>query len=207
MESGALLRGIKAEVLLQQGTKLSTDDPLFSLIIANQEILNNFSAPFTLALKELPGNIEQSLSKIVMAVEEAEKTTDYLMAETKGALNATANFELAAVQQLIKENIEGSVGGALARAQHEIQALETRIRSLSGSFRDARAVTINIVLSGVVAALLVLFAVGIYVLHGAGMDNRNLAEYWQQQYNKQEKAISSLPLAAQSQFKKALKGG
>ncbi|MNR04625.1 hypothetical protein D3C85_1206020 [compost metagenome] len=205
MRDESVIKEVKDEVFSQQDIKLSEQDPLFTLIIANQRVLDNFSRPFTQTLKEMPGAISDSLNRLVSAVEDAEGTAEKLMANTQASLKSLAKdgVELAALQ--VQRKLEYSVVNTLANANLEIQEIEKRVKSISSNYRDPKAMTINIVLAGVIATLLLIFSAGLYVLYDRGMESREAADYWYKKHMKQERAIDGLPAIAKKKILDELK--
>ena len=205
MRDESVLKEIKEEVFSQQDIKLSEQDPLFTLIIANQRVLDNFSRPFTQALKEMPGKISDSLNLLVSAVEDAEGTAEKLMANTQASLKSLAKdeVELAALQ--VQRKLEYSVVNTLAKANLEIQEIEKRVKSISSNYSDPKAMTINIVLAGVIATLLIIFSAGLYVLYDRGMESREAADYWYKKHMKQQRAIDGLPAVTKKKILDELK--
>ncbi|MNF06048.1 hypothetical protein D3C80_2059210 [compost metagenome] len=65
--------------------------------------------------------------------------------------------------------------------------------------------TINIVLAGVIATLLLIFSAGLYVLYDRGMESREAADYWYKKHMKQERAIDGLPAIAKKKILDELK--
>lgn len=200
MENNELFQEIKTDVFLRLGIKLSDQDPIFAMVMANQAVMKTFSDPIVTAVEGIPEALDGSLNIIASAVEEAEKTAITLMSETKGVMAALSKLEVEAAHNRIIDAVEQSVGTALGRVKADVSALEVKVKSLGSNFRDTKSMTVNIVLSCVVCLLLTLFSVGIYSIYDAGIESRKSADFWQKEFAKQQKVINTLPPAMKKQF-------
>jgi uncharacterized protein (DUF1501 family) len=200
MENNELFQQVKSDVFLRLGIKLSDQDPIFAMVMANQAVMKTFSDPIVTAVEGIPEALDGSLNIIASAVEEAEKTAIALMAETKGVMVALSKLEVEAAHNRIVDAVEQSVGTVLGRVKADVSALETKIKSLGSSFRDTKSMTVSIVLACVVGLLLLLFSAGTYVLYDVGIESRKTADFWQKEFAKQQKVINSLPPSVRKQF-------
>jgi uncharacterized protein (DUF1501 family) len=200
MENNELFQQVKSDVFLRLGIKLSDQDPIFAMVMANQAVMKTFSDPIVTAVEGIPEALDGSLNIIASAVEEAEKTAVALMAETKGVMVALSKLEVEAAHNRIVDAVEQSVGTVLGRVKGDVSALEAKIKSLGSSFRDTKSMTVNIVLACVVGLLLLLFSAGTYVLYDVGIESRKTADFWQKEFAKQQKVINSLPPSVRKQF-------
>lgn len=200
----ALKDKVKTGVLLEQGLKISDADPIFTYFIGQKIVLDNFTQPIVDAMRALPGELEKSISKIVFAVEEAERTSETLVHETKGALSALAKFEVEAAQERLKHKIEDSVAGLLKNAlqgvNDEVVQIERQVKTLGKGLRDSKASLLNIVLAVAVVGLMGLFSVATYMLYVSGTENRDAASYWHDQYKGQQDALKALPSSLKKQL-------
>ncbi|MCS4315598.1 putative Zn-dependent protease with MMP-like domain [Pseudomonas sp. BIGb0381] len=187
---------IRSRLLLEHGVKLSGDDPIFSYFIGQQVVLDRFTLPIVEAMQRLPGELEKSLSKVVFAVEEAERTAETLMHETKGALSALGKFEVEAAQERLKGSVEASVSEllttALQRANSDITQVERQAKALSNGLRDTKTSRLNMVLAIALIGLMGLFSIGLFLLYSAGSKNQEAANYWFDRYSGQQEALKSL---------------
>jgi uncharacterized protein (DUF1501 family) len=200
MENNELFQQVKSDVFLRLGIKLSDQDPIFAMVMANQAVMKTFSDPIVTAVEGIPEALDGSLNIIASAVEEAEKTAVALMAETKGVMVALSKLEVEAAHNRIVDAVEQSVGTVLGRVKGDVSALEAKIKSLGSSFRDTKSMTVNIVLACVVGLLLLLFSAGTYVLYDVGIGSRKTADFWQKEFAKQQQVINSLPPSVRKQF-------
>lgn len=200
----ALKDKVKTGVLLEQGQKISDEDPIFTYFIGQKIVLDNFTQPIVDAMRALPGELEKSISKIVFAVEEAERTSETLLLETKGALSALAKFEVEAAQDRLKHNIEDNVAGLLKNAlqgvNDEVVQIERQVKTLSKGLRDSKASLLNMILAVAVVGLMGLFSTGMYMLYVSGTKNLDAANYWHDQYKGQQDAIKALPATLKKQL-------
>lgn len=200
---------IKSAILLADGTKISSADPLFHFFIAQQEILDGFTQPVVEAVGAIPELLEKSLEKFVFAIEEAEKTSETLCAETKATLSALAMCELDSAHQRIKESVNSSVtsavGDALQKVGADIAEMERKAKSLANGFRDPKALLLNLVLSSGLVVLLFVFSIGSFMLYQVGTKNLDSANFWHKQYQEQKTALSALPVSVKKQLPGALK--
>lgn len=200
MENNELFQELKSDVFLRLGIKLSDQDPIFAMVLANQAVMKTFSDPIVTAVEGIPEALDGSLNIIASAVEEAEKTAITLMSETKGVMVALSKLEVEAAHNRIVDAVEQSVGTVLGRVKADVTALESKIKSLGSNFRDTKSMTVNVVLACVVGLLLLLFSAGIYVLYDVGIESRKSADFWQKEFAKQQKVINTLPPSVKKQF-------
>jgi len=209
MENNELFQQIKSDVFLRLGIKLSDQDPIFAMVLANQATMKTFSDPIVNAIQSIPDILEGSLNIIASAVEDAEKTAATLTAETKGVMVALSKIEVEAAHRRITEAVESSVDEALTnslgRIQIDVQAIEGRVKSLGSSFRDKRASTLNLILAGGLVMIMGVFSAGLYVLYDVGMNNRDNAEFWKSQYGQQQQVINTLPPTVKKLFGPTIK--
>ncbi|WP_055137718.1 hypothetical protein [Pseudomonas corrugata] len=200
----ALQDEIRTDIFLKYGVKINSDDPIFLYFVGHKVVLDKFTQPIVDAMRALPGELERSLSKVVFAVEEAERTSETLMHETKGALSALAKFEVEAAQERLKHNIEGNVVGflksALQGVNDEVVQIERQAKAVSKGLRNSKGSLLNMILAVAVVGLMGLFSVGMYMLYSAGTDNLDAANYWHGQYKGQQDALKSLPLSLKKQL-------
>ena len=197
MENSELFQQIKSDVFLRLGVKLSDQDPIFAMVLANQATMQTFSGPIVSAIESIPEALEGTLNIIATAVEEAEKTAATLSAETKALLVALSKVEIEAAHLRIREAIESSVDKALAsslnRVQVDVLAIEGKVKSMGGNFRDKKASLLNLVLAGALFSLIGLSSLGLYMLYDIGMDNRIAADIYKAKFKEQAHIISTLP--------------
>lgn len=210
MENSELFQQIKSDVFLRLGIKLSDQDPIFAMVLANQATMQTFSGPIVSAIESIPDVLEGTLNIIATAVEEAEKTAGTLTAETKALLVALSKVEIESAHQRIREAVESSVDKALAnslnRVQADVQAIESKVKSMGANFRDRKASLLNLVLAGALFTLIGVFSLGLYVLYDIGVSNRNSAEFWKGKYSEQQDVISNLPPSVKKLFGSTAKG-
>lgn len=201
-----LLKDIKIEVYSQLGMKLSDQDPLFALLLANQQAMRFFSRPIIDAVESIPSLFEASLDKVATAVEEAEKTTDQLVNETKSNLYALCKVELDAAHLRLKEGLVVSIDQvlkeSLAQVSVEVSDLERRVKGLSSNIGVKKAFMTNVLLSVSLLATLSVSAVAIYGLYSAGASNLSDARSWRAAYDSQREVIDKLPPQVRKQFDK-----
>ncbi|WP_426102938.1 hypothetical protein [Pseudomonas sp. PSPC3-3] len=198
MESNnELFEQIKMDVFAGLGMKLSNQDPIFAMVMANQAAMRTFSAPIVEAIESIPQVLESSLNIIADAVEEAEKSAGLLTIETKAVLAALAKVELDSAHRRITDAVERSADSAvtasLQRMQGDVVKLEANLRSMGTNPQGKKTFAANIILAGAILGLVGVFSAASYVLYGIGIDNRNSAEFWRSQYSDQQRVIGALP--------------
>lgn len=211
VDNAQLFQDIKRDVFMQIGVKISDLDPLFAMVIANQTAMRTFAKPVSDAIESLPGELEKSIEIIAAAVEEAENSANTLIAETKSNMFALAKMEIEGVHQRIGAAIEKSVdealGTSVARLKTDLGALEGKVKSLSSSYRDKRAMTLCLALATGLVVLMCFFGVGTYMLYKAGSENQKAADFWRDEYSQQQRVINTLPPAFKKQFESNQKAG
>lgn len=204
-----VIEDIKNQVFASRAIKLSDSDPIFCYFIGQQVVLARFTDPILQAMASIPDALEISLSKILFAVEEVERTSETLCAETKSTLKALAKCELESAHQRINESINHCVSNAvtdcLKSANAEVAALALQLKSLSNGSRDPKALWMNLVMACSVAVLICVFSTGLFLMYQATTKNVDAANYWHGQYKQQEAALSALPPALKSQLPPSLK--
>lgn len=204
IEFDDLLSEIRAEILLKFGSKVSDSDPMFATVLANKIALKVFTQPIVEAVESIPAVIEASLEVVAAAVEEAEKTADALVAQTKANLFAISKLEMEASHQRIRDSIsdivESTLADSLGRVQGDLANLQRDVKDASGQFSGRSATKVNFILSGALLMLIGLFSAGSFSLYKTGMENRNDAQAWKAIYEDQQKVINSLPPAVKKQF-------
>jgi hypothetical protein len=198
MESNdELFEQIKMDVFSYLGIKLSNQDPIFAMVMANQAAMKTFSAPIIEAIESIPRVLESSLNIIADAVEEAEKSAGLLTVETKAVLTALAKVELDSAHRRITDAVERSADSAvtasLQRVQGEVVKLEANLRTIGTNPQGKKTFAANIILAGAILGLVVFFSAATYVLYDIGIDNRKAANFWRSQYSDQQDVIGTLP--------------
>lgn len=192
-----LFEQIKMDVFAGLGIKLSNQDPIFAMVMANQAAMRTFSAPIVEAIESIPLVLESSLNIIAGAVEEAEKSADQLTTETKAVLAALSKVELESahrrINDAVEQSVDSAVTGSLQRLKSEVVKLETDLRSLGTHTQSKRTLFANLLLSSVLLVLLGVFSTAAYVLYGVGIDNRDAADYWRSKYSDQQQIVGTLP--------------
>ncbi|HBP4890434.1 TPA: hypothetical protein L5621_006266 [Pseudomonas aeruginosa] len=108
--SADVLEEVRKRALTELDIKISRDDPIFSLVFANEAVLERMTDPLVLAVKQIPDEMGLSIEKIANAVEDAEKTVDRLVEEGKAALADTRDIEGKKLLRAVRESLEGSRG-------------------------------------------------------------------------------------------------
>lgn len=159
-------------------------------------------------IKAIPKMLELSLSDsleiIAKAVGDAEATAQQLQEVSAQAIQATAThlaFEAGTeLTGAIQQSLERTFDPALARASAKIDALEDRVKSLSGNLRDTHATRINFV-------LLVGFVVSVIVMLGGfawigvlAQSNNDTNKWFYEEYKSQRAIIESLPPEVSKKF-------
>lgn len=195
---------IRTEIFLKRGVKINSDDPIFLYFVGHKVVLDKFTQPIVDAMRALPGELEKSISKIVFAVEEVERTSETLLLETKGALSTLAKCEVEAAHERLKHNIEDNVTGqlknALQRVNDDIVQVERQAKTLSKGLRDSKASLLNMILAVAVVGLMALFSTGMYMLYSVSTKNLEAANYWYDKYQGKQEALLSLPPSLKKQL-------
>ncbi|PUA41475.1 hypothetical protein C5U62_31390 [Pseudomonas protegens] len=105
-----VLEVIRANVLSKLDIKISKDDPIFSLVLANQAVLDRLADPLVLAVKQIPGEMGLGIEKIAAAVENAERTVEKLVEEGKTALADARANEAKKLLKFVRESLEFNKG-------------------------------------------------------------------------------------------------
>lgn len=181
----ALRDQIKTTVMLDQGVKLSDADPLFSYLIANKIVLDDFNVPIMAAISALPEALGESVRIIAEAVESSEKAASDLALQTQGALRAIGKVELEsaqrATQAAIQETVATILADALQGAGKQITDLERRAKDVGGGFSRARSLVVTSCLSVALAAMVAISSVGGFALYQWGQEHSKAAAYWHAQ--------------------------
>ncbi|AGN33460.1 hypothetical protein PflA506_p0064 (plasmid) [Pseudomonas fluorescens A506] len=192
-----LFEQIKMDVFAGLGIKLSNQDPIFAMVMANQAAMRTFSAPFVEAIEGIPKVLESSLNIIADAVEEAEQSAVLLSTETKALIAALAKVELDSAHRRITDAVERSADSAvtssLQRVQGEVVKLEASLRTIGANPNGKKTLRANMLLAGAILGLVIFFSAASYVLYDIGVDNRMSANYWRSQYSTQQDVIGTLP--------------
>ncbi|MBU4630937.1 hypothetical protein HRJ41_26035 (plasmid) [Pseudomonas sp. BF61] len=152
-------------------------------------------------IKAIPKMLELSLSEsleiIAKAVGDAEATAQQLQEASAQAIQATATqlaFEAGTeLTGAIQKSLERTFEPALARASAKIDALEERVKSLSGNLRDTDATRTNFVLLvGFVASVIVMLC-GLAWIGVLAHSNNDTNKWFYDEYKSQRAIIETLP--------------
>ncbi|WP_034070011.1 hypothetical protein [Pseudomonas aeruginosa] len=105
-----VLEEVRKRALTELDIKISRDDPVFSLVFANEAVLERMTDPLVLAVKQIPEEMGISIERIAAAVENAEQTVDRLVEEGKSALADARSIESKKLLRVVRESLEGSRG-------------------------------------------------------------------------------------------------
>lgn len=159
-------------------------------------------------IKAIPKMLELSLSDsleiIAKAVGDAEATAQQLQEASAQAIQATAThlaFEAGTeLTGAIQQSLERTFEPALARASAKIDALETRVKSLSGNLRDTHATRTNFVLLvGFVVSLIVMLG-GLAWIGVVAQSNNDTNKWFYDEYKSQRAIIETLPPEVSRKF-------
>lgn len=151
-------------------------------------------------------SLTDSLEIIANAIGEAESTAQQLQDSAKASIHATAAhlaFEAGSeLSNAIHKSLEHTFEPALTRATAKVDDLEQRVKSLSGSVRDAHATRMNyIILIGfVVTTLLMLGAVTWMAL--LSQENNDANKWFYDEYKAQRAMIETLPAEVKRKFER-----
>lgn len=210
MSSAEFRNSVKNAVYAEHGIRLSDDDPVFAVLLANKLILDEAGRSLQQVLKELPHALETSIYKIVAAVEDSEQTVDSLRSEAKGMLMALTKIELENAHVKVKEVINTSYVDALNEASESFQstlaAADKKIRSMSSSMNATRLTMTNIML-GIALTFTVMFScIGGYVLYDFAQESKRDALAFYKLSERQQKAIDTLPVPLRKQVTDQVSG-
>lgn len=155
--------------------------------------------------KVLELSMRDSLNIVADAVEDAEDTALSLQKSTKDfiqAATAQAGMDVGIqLTQAIHQSLGRAFEPALTKAAVQIEQLETRVKSLSGSVRDTQATRFNyILLAGFVAvALTMIGAMGWLAIKAQDASETN--KWFFDEYQAQRKAIDALPQSIRDRYK------
>jgi hypothetical protein len=209
MNDDGLNKEIRNAVFSELGIRLSEHDPVFSVVVANKLMLGSAGEALHEVVKGIPQAIESSISKIVLAVEDSEKTVGSLRDETKGMLNALAKLEVEEAHRRVKEivatDITKSVVDSTQLLQSAIVSAERKILEMSTSLRDSRLFMTSMILSISLACLVLFSGTGIFMMYNSVNDSRDTAQFWYEKYQKQNDALETLSPGVRKQITDALK--
>lgn len=152
-------------------------------------------------IKAIPKMLELSLSDsleiIAKTVGDAEATAQQLQEASAQAIQATATqlaFEAGTeLTGAIQKSLERTFEPALARASAKIDALEERVKSLSGNLRDTDATRTNFVLLvGFVSSVIVMLG-GLAWIGVLAHSNNDTNKWFYDEYKSQRAIIETLP--------------
>ncbi|MEQ4258912.1 hypothetical protein [Pseudomonas syringae] len=199
MNDNEISKLIRESVFSETGIRLSEKDPVISVILANKMLLNEAGGALHEVVRDIPNAIESSIEKIVLAVEDSERTVGSLRDETKGMLNALAKLEVEETHQRIKnvvsEDISLMVGQSTKALNAAALAAENKIKTLGAGLRDSKLFMANIALSIGLAFAVIFFCVGGVVVYNFAQEAKSASDYWYGRYQQQQEAVDSLPAA------------
>ncbi|RMV31705.1 hypothetical protein ALP14_05003, partial [Pseudomonas amygdali pv. myricae] len=73
MNDNEISKLIRESVFSETGIRLSEQDPVISVILANKMLLNEAGGALHEVVRDIPNAIESSIEKIVLAVEDSER--------------------------------------------------------------------------------------------------------------------------------------
>lgn len=201
-----LFEEIKLDVYQKLNYKLSDDDPIFAIVLANQKAITYFARPIVEAVESIPGIFESSLEKIATAVEIAEATADQLISETKSNLFAISKVEIEAAHSRLKDSLAAGIdqllAEALGRVSGEVAELERRVKSTSSQTGMKKSFILNLVLAAGLLMTIAASSSALYALYSVGAKNLSDARYWRSEYDAQRDLIDKLPPSVKKQFTK-----
>ncbi|KOP53982.1 hypothetical protein [Pseudomonas coronafaciens] len=199
MNDNEISKLIRESVFSETGIRLSEQDPVISVILANKMLLNEAGGALHEVVRDIPNAIESSIEKIVLAVEDSERTVGSLRDETKGMLNALAKLEVEETHRRIKnvvsEDISLMVGQSTKALNAAALAAENKIKTLGAGLRDSKLFMANIALSIGLAFTVIIFGVGGVVMYNFAQEAKSASDYWYGRYQQQQEAVDSLPAA------------
>jgi len=195
---------VKNAVYAEHGLRLADNDPVFSVILANKLFLDETGHSLQRALKDLPRAIEQTILKVVLAVEDSEKTVDSLRSEAKGMLTTLAKIELENAHKQIKESITvntaEAIGASTKSFQDTIAVADKKIKELSAEMNGKQLLITNLMLGVALAFTIIFSGVGGYYLYQLAQDGKRDSMMFYKLSERQQKAIDTLPAALRKQL-------
>lgn len=183
--SPGLRDAIKTAVLLEQGLKLSDEDPIFSYLIANQAVLDDFSRPIADAIAALPSALGESVHVLVAAVEECEGAATDLINKTQGEIRGIARVEVESAHLAVKEAVQDSVNQLLIRSLDTVKAeltdVERRAKAASTGLGGARSQLLTTSLAVSLAIVLAVSSVTCFALYRSVGEQQKAAAHWYEQ--------------------------
>ncbi|RML97010.1 hypothetical protein ALQ86_200219 [Pseudomonas amygdali pv. eriobotryae] len=197
MNDKELNQKIRNEVFSEHGIRLSEQDPIFSVVLANKMMLDSVSDSLEEVVRDVPRAMNTVIEKIVLAVEDSERTVGSLRDETKGMLSALTKLEIENAHQRIKEIVVADTSAVLTGSTQALQSVaakaEGKINELSASLRDTKLLITNVCLSVALALIVMTASIGGVMLYNFAQDSQESANYWYGESKKQSQAIDSLP--------------
>lgn len=209
MNEPDLINKIRNAVFEHHGVRLSQDDPIFTVILANKLMLNDAGGAIRETVNDLPQAITSAIEKIVLAVEDSEKTVGSLRIETKSMLAALAKMEVEEAHRRIRDIVAADASTALSQSTKSLQGLiqnaEHKIKELNAGIRESKVFVANTLLSVTLTMVTLTACVGIYMLNAHANEQRESANLWFAENQKLERAVENLPPAYKKQVQDALK--
>jgi hypothetical protein len=209
MSDNALNTDIRNAVFSELGIRLSEHDPIFSVVLANKLMLGSAGEALHQVVRDIPSAIESSISKIVLAVEDSEKTVGSLRDETKGMLNALSKLEIEQTHKRIKEiavaDISKSVVDSTQLLQSAVVEAEKKIRDVSTGLRDSRLFIANLALSASLAFIILFSGIGLFIMYKSMAESRETSQFWYDKYQSQNEAVETLAPTVKKQVSDILK--
>ncbi|KPY88584.1 hypothetical protein ALP50_200008 [Pseudomonas syringae pv. spinaceae] len=164
MNDKELNHKIRNEVFSEHGIRLSEQDPIFSVVLANKMMLDSVSDSLEEVVRDVPRAMNTVIEKIVLAVEDSERTVGSLRDETKGMLSALTKLEIENAHQRIKEIVVADTSAVLTGSTQALQSVaakaEGKINELSASLRDTKLLITNVCLSVALALIVMTASIG-----------------------------------------------
>lgn len=208
MSDQSLNNTIRNAVFSELGIRLDSEDPVFTVVLANRMLLDQAGGAVQEAVREIPSAITAAIEKIVLAVEDSEKTVGSLRDETKGMLQAVARLEVENTHLHIKGQLAESAKTALEPSTRllnsAISEAESKIKQMTSAARPTRLYLANVCLSVAMGVAMIAITVMGAAWYASYSDANSSAMHWYKLYSNQSAAIDGLPSNIKKQVTEAI---
>lgn len=208
MSDQSLNSTIRNKVFSELGIRLDSEDPVFTVVLANRMLLDQAGGAVQDAVREIPSAITAAIEKIVLAVEDSEKTVGSLRDETKGMLRAVARLEIENTHLHIKDQLAESAKIALEPSTRlltsAIAEAESKIKQMNSAVRPTKLYLANVCLSIAVGVAVIAITVMGAAWYASYSNANSFATHWYKLYSNQTAAIDGLPANIKKQVLEAI---
>lgn len=204
MDKKHLINTIKLEIFNQHGIKLSDDDPVFSILLSNKFIAQEYAQPIIESIQKIPNEINKTLNNLVLALEDLENTSKKINTDTKYEMSISSKNELEStkkqVSKEIKDSINAAINTSLNNVNTEINTIDKKIVSITSKLARKDTTVMNYILAFLVTITLVGLTIGFMYTRGEINDLRNESKEYLNYIIKYHDATNKLPQKYKTQI-------